>query len=297
MDIEEILAMQAREIKKLRSDVDQLKRQETPVVSLENAFLAAQDGRIGAAETQLAQLSPTALAWAIYHAAPLLFPNLVGVWYMNESTGTLFWDASAQGRHVTRNGGMSVTQVAGGLLRAATLNGTNAYANRASESALEITGNMSIMAWNYKAVGGIQHPILAKTTGLTGSTNFAYWLLHGSSDNLNFSVCNGSTVKAIASAAPIGAYYYGAASFAAGVAGTVYVGSQDGWSTPVTDTSSIPASINPATTTDLTIGALHGGTSFGNGNIAMIALMNSVSNETLFRNYFEFTKGLFYGFN
>lgn len=51
MDIGEILEAQAREIKKLRDDVDLLKRQETPVVSLQNAFLLAQDGRIGALET------------------------------------------------------------------------------------------------------------------------------------------------------------------------------------------------------------------------------------------------------
>lgn len=295
MDIGEILEAQAREIKKLRGDVDRLLRQETPVVSLQNAFLLAQDGRIGAAETQLAQMSPAALAWAVYHAVPLLFPNLVGVWYMNEIASNQLWDAGSQGRHLTRNGTWGFPQL--GLIRTGQLDGSTSYANRASEAALQITGNLSIMGWTYRAVSGIQHPILAKTTSLTGSANFAYWMLHGSGGNLNLSICNGTTIKAITSPAPTGAWYYGAVSFEAGISGTVFVGSQDGWSEPVTETSSIPASINPATTTDLTIGALHGGTSFGNGNIAMVALMNSTSNEALFRSYFEFTKGLFYGFN
>lgn len=295
MDVGAILEQQALEIKRLRADVDSLRRQETPLVSLENAFLLAQDGRMVAAETQLAQMSPTALAWAIYHAAPLLFPNLIGVWYMNEIVDGQLWDAASQGRHLTRNGSWAFPQL--GLIHTAQLDGLTSYANRASESGVEIGGSLSIMAWTYKATAGIQHPMIAKTQGLTGNTNFAYWLLHGSGDNLNFAVCSGSTVKNITRAAPIGAWYFGAGGYSQGNYVTAYLGTQDGWEGPATDTNSIPASINLAATTDLTIGALHGGSDVGDGDLGMIALMNSASNETLFRNYFEFTKGLFYGFN
>ena len=297
MDIESVLEWQARELKVLRMEVDSLKRQETPVVGLGNAFLAAQDGRIGTAEAQLAQMDPTALAWAVYHAVPLLFPNLIGVWYMNQAASGQLWDAASQSRHLTRFGSMAFNQVGTGLVRAAVLNGTDSYASRASEAALEITSNLSIMTWTYKSVSGIQHPILAKTQGLAASTNFAYWLLQGSGDSLNFAVCNGSTIKNVTKDAPVGAWYFGAGAYSVSVSVSAYLGTQDGWEDPQVDTSSIPSSVNPATSTNLTMGAIHGGANVGNGYVAMVALMNSTSNETLFRNYFEFTKGLFYGFN
>lgn len=295
MDVGAILEAQAQEIAALRRDINDLKRQETPIVSLENALLAAQDGRIGAAEAQLAQMTPTALAWAIYHAAPLLFPNLVGVWYMNQIASAQIWDATSQGRHLTRNGSFSFANI-NSLIRYAVFNGTDSYANRASEAALQITNNLSIMTWTYHLVAGTQQSMLAKTQSLSGNTDFAYWLLKGSADNLNFSICNGSTIKNITKAAPIGAWHFGAGAYAPSSTVRIHLGTQDGWEFD-SDADSIPASINTAAATDLTIGALHGGTNVHNGYTAMVAIMNSSPGETLFRNYFEFTKGLFYGFN
>lgn len=295
MDVGEILEMQAREIKKLRADVDQLKRQETPVVSLQNAFLLAQDGRIGAAEAQLAQLSPTALALAAYHAAPLLFPNLRAAWLMNQWAPGLVYDATSQGRHMTTHGTLAFNQQ-NTILRYLGLDGSSTYLSRVSEAGLEITNSLSVMAWAYKGTSGTQFIMLAKTSGLPASTNQAFFFTVGSSNNLNLTVCNGTTNYNQTIAAPIGEWFFGAGSYSPSANITLYLGTQDGWQT-ASNTTGIPASINNPTTIALTIGATHGGANFGDGRIAMAALMNSGSNETLFRNYFEFTKGLFYGFN
>lgn len=299
MDIGSILEMQAEEIRLLRQDVNRLKQQETPVVGLSNAFLAAQDGRIGAAEDILANMSPTALAWAVYCSVPTFFSGIRGAWFMNEYLNTVgaatIQDSSSQERHFTRNGGVSGARI-NNLVPVISLNGIDGYGNRASESSLEITTNFSIMGWVYKSLAGQQFPVLAKTQSLTGNTNFAYWMTHGSADNLNLSVCSGSTTKAITLAAPVGSWYFGAVVFQKEIAGTVYVGTQDGWDS-ASDSEDIPASINSATSTDLTLGALHGGVSPSTGFLGLTALMTSIPPEEKFRNYFEFTKGLFYGFN
>lgn len=231
-------------------------------------------------------------AWMAIQSMPLLFPNLRGVWLMNQWAPGFIYDLSGQARHMSTNGTIAFNQQ-NTIMRYLICNGSSTYLSRASEAGLEITGSLSLMGWFYKNTAGTQFPLVSKTNSLSGSTNMAWLWTVGSSDNLNLTVCNGTTAVNATTPAPIGEWFFGAAAYFPSGFIRVYLGTRDGWNVGE-NTTSIPASINNPTAVGVTIGALHGGVSFAGGNIALAAVMNSASNETLFRTLFEHTKGIFY---
>lgn len=232
-------------------------------------------------------------AWMAMRTMPLLFPNLRGSWLMNQWAPGFVYDASSQERHMTTHGTLAFNQQ-NNLLRYLTLDGTSTYLSRPSEAAYEFTNtHFGVMSWAYKGASGTQFLMLAKTQGLTASANQAFFFTVGSSDNLNLTVCNGVANYNHAIAAPVGEWFFGAGAYAPGASITLYLGTQDGWQAS-SNTTGIPASINNPTTTDLTIGATHGGANLGGGRIALSAIMQSGGNETLFRTFFDHTKDIFY---
>ena len=233
-----------------------------------------------------------AQAWMAMHTMPLLFPHVRGVWLMNQWAAGLMCDATSQGRHMTTHGTLAFAQQ-NTILRYLAFDGTSTYLSRASEAGLEITDSLSLMGWFYKTTAGTQFPILSKTNSLSSGATQAWLFTVGSSDNLNLTVCSGSTGVVVTTPVPVGEWVFGAAAYSPSAFLRVYSGTRDGWDVGE-NTTSIPASINNPTTIDLTIGAIHGGAAFAGGNFAMAALMNSISNETLFRTVFDFTKDILY---
>jgi hypothetical protein len=194
---------------------------------------------------------------------------------------------------MSTNGTIAFQQHSNNLLRYLTLDGSSTYLSRASEAGLEITGSLSVMGWFYKTTAGTSLPFVSKTSTLSASTNLAWFLAHGSGGNLNMSICNGTTITSATTPAPAGEWIFGAGAYSPSVYVRVYLGTRDGWNT-AENTTSIPASINNPAAVGVTIGALHGGSSFASGNCALAAVMNSASNETLFRTFFEYTKAAFF---
>ena len=249
------------------------------------------DGRVRNLET-LETPDKAVTAWMAMQSMPLLFPNLRGVWLMNQWVSGTIFDASSQERHMSTNGTISFQQH-NNLLRYLTFDGSSTYLSRASEAGLEITGSLSVMGWFYKSTAGTQFPLISKTNTLSGSANMAWLFTVGSSDNLNLTVCNGTTATNATTPAPAGEWVFGAGAYSPSTFVRVYLGSRDGWAVGE-NTTSIPASINNPTAVGVTIGALHGGVSFAGGNFALAAVMNSASNERLFQTFFEYTKSIFF---
>jgi hypothetical protein len=243
--------------------------------------------------TQIRRPNQVVEAWMAMRTIPLLFPNLRGVWLMNQWAPGFIYDLTGQARHMSTNGTVAFQQHTNNLLRYLTLDGSSTYLSRASEAGLEITGSLSVIGWFYKSTAGTQFPLISKTSSLSGSANMAWLFTIGSSDNLNLTVCNGTTATNATTPAPAGEWVCCAGNYSPGTFVQVFLGTRDGWSSGQ-NTTSIPASINNPTAVGVTIGALHGGSSFASGNCAMVAIMNSTSNETLFRNFFEHTKGAFF---
>lgn len=235
-------------------------------------------------------------AWMAMQSMPLLFPNLRGVWLMNQWAPGFIYDLTGQARHMSTNGTIAFQQHTNNLLRYLTLDGSSTYLSRASEAGLEITGSLSVMGWFYKTTAGTTLPLVSKASTLSASTNLAWFLANGSGGNLNMSICSGTTITSATTPAPAGEWIFGVGAYSPPSLGgyvRTYLGTRDGWGVNEV-TTGIPASINNPTAVGLTIGALHGGSSFASGNCAMAAIMNSASNETLFRTFFDYTKDAFY---
>lgn len=249
------------------------------------------DGRVRGLET-LEAPDAAVEAWLAMRTMPLALPGVRGVWLMNQSQAGTIYDASSQSRHMSTNGTVAVAQLSS-LLRYLVFDGSTTYLNRASESGLEITNALSVLSWSYKATAATQFPMLAKTQGFSANANTSFYFVHGTSDNLNLTVTSGTTSYSQTVTAPVGEWFFGGANYTPSTAIKVYLGTQDAW---VADqnTTSIPASINAAVSTDLTIGATHGGANFAGGNIAASILINANLTEAVFRTFFEYTKAIFY---
>jgi hypothetical protein len=225
---------------------------------------------------------------------PLLFPNLRGVWLMNQWATGFIYDLTGQARHMSTNGTIAFQQHTNNLLRYLTLDGSSTYLSRASEAALEITGTLSVMGWFYKTTAGTTLPLISKTSTLSASTNLAWFLANGSGwqskhvdlqrDHYNKrndpQLQSESGFLARAPTPPAVMFAYTWARAMGGALARIRQAFRH--------RSIILRAVG------LTIGALHGGSSFASGNCAMAAIMNSTSNETLFRTLFEHTKGAFF---
>jgi hypothetical protein len=110
---------------------------------------------------------------------------------------------------------------------------------------------------------------------------------------MNMTVISGTTAYSQVIAAPVGEWFFGGANYTPSTAIEIYLGTQDAWAVDQ-NTTSIPASINAAVATDLTIGATHGGANFADGNIAAAILVNANLPEVVFRTFFEHTRAVFY---
>jgi hypothetical protein len=228
----------------------------------------------------------------MFQTLPKLLTNVVGIWLMNEIADSQVWDSSSQGRHMTRTGSASFRRL-GSLITVMDMDGASDL-SRSSDTAFEATGNLSIITWTYKATAATQHPILTKTIGFGGNTNTNFYFVHGSSDNLNLTLCNGTTVTSFTTAAPVGEWFFGACSYKVGEYMRLFLGTKtDGWQ-EFEETTSIPASRNAAASTDVCIGATSGSANQTDGSFAIVAAMNSTSSPEQFKTYFEYTKALFF---
>lgn len=227
-----------------------------------------------------------------FQTLPKLFTNVVGIWLMNEIADSKVWDSSSQGRHMNRTGNLSFRRL-GSLITVMDMDGASEL-SRSSDAAFETTGNLSILTWTYKATAATQHPILTKTVAFGGNSNTNFYFVHGSSDNLNLTLCNGTTITSFTAAAPVGEWYFGACAYKVSEYMRLFLGTKlDGWQ-EYEETASIPASRNPASSTDICIGATSGGGNQTDGSFAIVVVMNSTSSPEQFKAYFEYTKALFF---
>lgn len=248
--------------------------------------------RISKIESQIVRPDRLVQAWMAMHSMVSMIPGLRGVWFMNQSQAGTIYDASSQARHMSINGTIVFSQPTE-FFRYAVFDGSSTYLNRTSEAGLEIPNALSVMSWFYKETAATQFPMLAKTNGFAANTNTSFYFIHGTSDNLNLSITSGTTTYSGTMLAPVGEWVYGGGNYRPNTAINLYMGTQDGWGSD-SNTTGIPASINTAASTDLTIGATHGGANFADGNIGFSLIANANLDEIVFRTFFEHTKALFF---
>ena len=92
--------------------------------------------------------------------------GLVALWKFDEANGTIAYD-SAGSNNGTING---ATWTTGKIDGALSFDGSNDYVNVPNNSALNITGDITISAWVHLAAGSSTKSIVAKTAG-NGATN------------------------------------------------------------------------------------------------------------------------------
>jgi hypothetical protein len=185
----------------------------------------------------------------------------VGEWKFDENTGTAAVDSSGKNNNGTLTGSAVPLWKIGRLGSALAFNGTNSYVGAGNDSSLQITGNMTLSAWVNLTDNSAVHDIVARN-GTSG--NYNYRLYTSAAGKLVMEVSsNGTAVASVTGGTTLsaGSWYHVEGVYIPGTSLTVYVnGIPDSQ-----NTTSIPASINNASSVPLNIGGENGGTS---GNAA-----------------------------
>jgi hypothetical protein len=191
---------------------------------------------------------------------------------LNESSGTTFGDSSGNGRTLTKNGTITLgvstgmTNVATGVTFGGT---TSDFISRATESALNITGDLTYEAWfKISALPGAQWYFMSK--GFDG-TNSSYGFFVNSAGALNVNAFGVGGAGMVAGGAVSTGSWHHVVFTRSGANGVIYL---DGVSTVTSSGMSGPS----ATTTRFMVGAADlNGTANSpiTGSMAAIAVYNT----------------------
>jgi hypothetical protein len=111
-------------------------------------------------------------------------PSLVGLWRLDDATGTVALDSSGNDNHGTLNGGPE--WVAGVLDGALSFDGQDDYVDCGNDSVFDITEQITLAIWvNANDIGNGQHNCWL------GKGDTAYAIKHQSGNNIEFFIYNG----------------------------------------------------------------------------------------------------------
>lgn len=198
-------------------------------------------------------------------------PGLVGFWPANNyDAGGNIYDLSGQARTLTKSGTVVPTVLdPPGMILYQDFQG--GFFTRASETNLQIAGNLTIGCWCW--IDALD----TTTRGLIGKSNSTgnqrgYTLFKTNSDVLRFQVSSdGTATTLIDSAAPAaGAWLFAVGRYFASTSLDLFIG-QSGVFTQYTNTTSIPASIFNSTA-PFEIGAVNNGAAVWDGRALLCFL-------------------------
>lgn len=222
----------------------------------------------------------------------MALPATRGFWpftSVNESAAII--DMSGQARTLTASGAAAFGVMTNGGAYG-TFNGSTTYYYRADEAGLDITGNLTLMAWAYCAASTTQ-VIAAKAN----TSQVSYQIYTDASDKFNFLVSsNGSAVTTVTAGTTYtaNAWYFVAGVYEASTSLKIYWGPASPANTAgssATNTTSIPAAIHSGTA-QFRIGANQTG-AYLSGRAAYVWLGSYALPAGLISDVYEGTRDLF----